>query len=84
MRACFRTWKLLLRKDGLCVLVVGDARSRMYMKSLPDALSTVAEDEVGGFVVRRRYTETIPAQRRVRRSYRGSEKETIIALQKVC
>ena len=78
MRRCFTTWKTVLRASGHCVLVIGNACSRVDKDDLPQLVTHIAETEVGGFSLICDYTETIPNARRVRRGIRGSTSETVL------
>jgi len=77
---CLTLWRNALVPRGLCILVLGDSHTRSYGKSLPDAIADLATDEIGGYSVICRYTESIPDERRVRRNYRGNLEETILVL----
>lgn len=81
MRRCFINWKTLLKPEHCCVLVIGDAFSPMAKGNLPDVVSRIATDEVGGYVRLCEYTDPIPNERRVRRGIMGSSSETIVVLQ---
>ena len=80
MRRCFTKWKTVLKPSGCCVLVLGDACSRVDRWNLPEAVVRIATKEVGGYSVVCEYTETIPNERRVRRGIIGSASETIVVL----
>lgn len=54
--------------------------SRVYKASLPDVIQRIALDEVGGYSIISKFTETIPNERRVRRGYSGSVSETVLVL----
>ncbi len=79
---CLKQWQNVLVPKGLCVLVLGDTRSRTYNLPLPDVVAHIATKEVGGYSVLCKYTEAIPNERRVRRGCNGSLTETILVLQK--
>lgn len=81
MRRCFLLWKTILKPGRNCVLVIGDACSRSDRHHLPGVVSRIATDEVGGYVCKDEYTETIPNERRVRRGITGSSSETVVILQ---
>ncbi|MGA6980203.1 MAG: DNA methyltransferase [Candidatus Sulfotelmatobacter sp.] len=82
MNRCFVTWKGLLKANGCCVLIIGDAFGRVVDGDLPEVVSRIATEQVGGFVRVCQYTEKIPNERRVRRGIMGSTSETIVVLQK--
>lgn len=83
MRSCLKSWHQLLPSRGWCILILGDTHSRLYNASLSDAIRQIAVEEVGGYTCEWNYADPIPHARRVRRSYRGSSNETILAL-KTC
>jgi hypothetical protein len=60
--------------------VIGDAFSQVARGNLPDVVSRIATEEVGGYQRVFEYTETIPNERRVRRGIMGSASETIVVL----
>lgn len=78
MRRCLAHWRGILKPNGQCVLILGDRMSRTYKMPLADAISEIALNEVGGFCLQHKYTDSIPDIRRVRRNCRGSLCETII------
>ena len=80
MAACLKGWQDVLRKNGLCVLVLGDTMSKIHKMRLPDLIAFVATEDIGGYSVVWKYTEAIPGERRVRRGYSGSQHETILVL----
>jgi len=80
MRRCFTKWKEILRSRHCCVLVIGDACSRVRRPNLPQLISRIATEEVGGYAPVCEHTETIPNERRVRRGIIGSASETIVVL----
>ena len=80
MRACLGRWKDALSSEGTCVLVMGDACSRVNRSALPDAVMQIARDT--GFVLSDQRTDVIPIDRRVRRGITGSLSETILVLRK--
>ena len=82
MKRCFLTWKALLKANGCCILIIGDAFGRVIDGNLPEVVSRIATEEVGGFARVCQHTEKIPNERRVRRGIMGSESETIVVLQK--
>jgi hypothetical protein len=83
MRDCFTKWKTVLKPNHYCVLVMGDAFSQVVKGNLPDLVSKIATDEVGGYERACEYTEAIPNERRVRRGIMGSACETILVLRKL-
>jgi len=80
MRRCFTKWKTVLKPYHCCVLVIGDACSRAGRGNLPQVVSRIAIEEVGGYSRVCEYTEIIPNERRVRRGIVGSTSETIVVL----
>ncbi len=80
MRRCFVRWKTILTPKKYCVLVIGDASRGVEDGNLPERLSRMATDEVGGYCHVHEYTEAIPNERRVRRGLTGSTSETIVVL----
>ena len=83
MARCFVRWKTVLKPNRCCVLVIGDAFGEVVKGNLPDVVSRIATEEVGGYERVCDYTETIPNERRVRRGIMGSASETIIVLRNV-
>jgi hypothetical protein len=82
MKACFEHWKTILAPNGYCVLILGDTQCKKLGLPLPYAVTHVATEEVGGYRVSWQHCESIPLDRRVRRGYRGSRVETVLALQR--
>lgn len=80
MRRCFRTWKTILKSHHCCVLIIGDACSRAHKENLPELVCRIATEEVGEYSRLCEYTESIPNERRVRRSIIGSAAETVVVL----
>ena len=80
MRRCLTKWRTVLKPNHCCVLVIGDAFSQIASGNLPDVVSRIATEEVGGYVRVCEHTETIPNERRVRRGIMGSASETTIVL----
>jgi hypothetical protein len=80
MRRCLVCWRDVLAPGGYCVMVLGNVWSRVYGMPLPNAISFMASDEVGGYSLVESCTDSIPDIRRVRRGCRGSLTETVIAL----
>ena len=78
MTRCFDHWRSVLRPNGYCVLVVGDACSRVDRTGLPDAVSRIALR--AGYSHVCEHTEAIPNLRRVRRGIAGSSSETVLVL----
>lgn len=82
MRSCFKRWQNALRPRRYCVLVLGDTWSRSYGMPLPEVVAEIAVHEIGGYELLCKYSEQIPAIRRVRRECRGSQSETVLVLQR--
>jgi D12 class N6 adenine-specific DNA methyltransferase len=82
MRDCFTKWKPVLKPNGFCVLVIGDAFSQVAQGDLPDVVSRIATEEIGGYVRVCEHTEGIPNERRVRRGIMGSASETTVVLKR--
>lgn len=80
MARCFNKWKTILKPNHYCVLIVGDAFGELAKGNLPEVVSRIATEEVGGYVRVCDYTEIIPNERRVRRGIMGSASETIVVL----
>ena len=80
IRSCLKLWRSVLVPKGLCVFVLGDTRCRSYDSPLPDAVAHIATEEVKGYSVLWKYTETIPDARRIRRGSSGNLTETILVL----
>jgi DNA modification methylase len=78
--SCLKLWRDVVTPKGLCVLILGDAHSRLYNLPLADAVARVAIREIGGYSLLWKYTEPIPSDRRVRRSYSGNLTETVLVL----
>jgi hypothetical protein len=83
MRRCFAVWKSVLKPNGLCVLVIGYACSRVNRTGLPSTVANIALEEIGGYSRVCEYSEDIPNERRVRRGITGSTSETILVLKNV-
>lgn len=81
MERCFRRWQALLKPNGHCVLIMGNACSRERWADLPGAVSELAL-AMGGFRLVSQYTDVIPNERRVRRGLVGNTSETILVLRK--
>lgn len=79
-KSCLGLWHSVLVPGGLCVLVLGDSRSRLYKLPLPDLVANMANKEVGGYSVLWKYSEAIPHDRRVRRGCSGNVSETVLVL----
>lgn len=80
MQQCFKRWKTVLRPHKYCILVVGDGSSEVRHANLPELISRIATNEVGGYTHVYDHTEAIPNERRVRRGLTGSTSETIVVL----
>jgi DNA methylase len=80
MRRCLVRWRTILKPRQCCVLVVGDACSRTGSGNLPETVSRIATDEVGGYARVCEHSDPIPSERRVRRGIIGSTSETILVL----
>jgi len=77
---CLNNWKKCLVPDGLCILVLGDVKSRTHNLPLPEVVANLATKENGSYTLISKYTEEIPNNRRVRRGCSGSLTETILVL----
>jgi hypothetical protein len=82
MKSCFKRWHGILKPKGYCVLVIGDACSRLDQRNLPDVVLDLAR-RIGGYTVVTQYRDVIPNERRVRRGISGSVSETVLVLRKV-
>lgn len=80
MRQCFIQWKTILKPQKYCILVIGDTSRGVEHGNLPEIISRIATDEVGGYSHIHDHTEAIPNERRVRRGLTGSTSETIVIL----
>jgi hypothetical protein len=80
MAQCFKKWKVILKPEKYCILVVGDGSSEVSGANLPELISHIATKEVGGYTHISDHTEAIPNERRVRRGLTGSTSETILVL----
>ncbi len=80
MRLCFTRWKTILKPDKYCILVIGNASRDADEANLPEVVSRIATDDVGGYVHVHDHTEAIPNERRVRRGLTGSTSETVVIL----
>ena len=80
MRQCFIKWQTILKPQKYCILVIGDTSREVQDVNLPEIISRLATNEVGGYSHVDDHTEAIPNERRVRRGLRGSTSETIIIL----
>lgn len=80
IRRCLRRWRTLLRPNSTCVLILGDSYSHIYRAPLPDVISDIAVNEVGGYQLKSTHTDEIPDVRRVRRGAAGTRLETILVL----
>ena len=80
MRQCFMRWKTILKPEKYCILVIGDTSRGVEKGNLPEIISRIATDEVGGYVHVHDHTEAIPNERRVRRGLNGSTSETVVIL----
>ncbi len=79
---CFTRWRSALKRDGYCVLVIGDACSRDDRSNLPENVARIATEEHRFSLVSAR-TDRIPNERRVRRGIIGSTSETILVLRNI-
>jgi hypothetical protein len=82
MEKAFCTWKTVLKPDAYCIVVVGDGCSRLDRDQLPEAVSRIATQVVGGYSIESQRQDKIPSERRVRRGLVGSTSETIIVLKR--
>jgi len=80
IKSCLLNWNCILKPQGRCVLVLGDAYSRYYRRTLPEVVCQIATREIGTYSLEWQYKEEIPNERRVRRDYCGSLTETILVL----
>lgn len=79
MGRCFGGWRSILKPNGYCVLVIGDACSRADRSNLPADVARIATEK-HGFSLVSAHTDGIPNERRVRRGIIGSTSETILVL----
>jgi len=80
---CFENWNRILKKDGHCVLFLGDNFSRKYQKTLPEMIEDIIYSELSNFELVFKQESEIPNDRRVRRRLSGNKAETILAFKKV-
>lgn len=80
MRQCLIQWKTILKPHKYCILVIGDASREVEHGNLPEIISRLATEEIGGYSHVHDHTEAIPNERRVRRGLTGSTSETIVVL----
>ena len=80
LRSCLKLWHDVLTTKGFCILVLGDIHSQLYNMSLADVAARIATQEIGGYSVLWKCTESIPNDRRVRRGCCGSLTETVLVL----
>lgn len=83
MDRSFRRWRSILKPNGYCVLIIGDACSREGRTNLPTLVARIATENAGYSLVSR-HTDAIPNERRVRRGIVGSSSETILVLRNSC
>ncbi len=79
---CFENWIELLKTNGYCIIVVGDIWSSKYNSSLQKVIIDLATKNGSPYKLVSVFSENIPQSRRIRRDYRGSNKESIIIFQK--
>ena len=75
MEKCFRRWQTVLKPEKYCILIVGDASSELTNGNLPERISAIATQKVGGYVHIHDHTEAIPNERRVRRALPGAHQK---------
>jgi DNA modification methylase len=78
MDSCLRRWKRVVRQNGYCVLIMGDA-SREDRYNLPEQVARIAIER-NGFRLVSTYADQIPNERRVRRGLAGNAADTILVL----
>jgi DNA modification methylase len=83
MIKCLTTWHKALKPGGLCILILGDAQSKLYEMRLPDMISKIAIEELGKYKLEMKFQSIIPERRRVRKNCKGSERETVIVFKKI-
>lgn len=83
MRVCLQQWHKLLVPEGLCILIVGQSKNGNSKTALSDIVELIATNKPCAYQVLQKHEDDIPDNRRVRRSYRGSNSETIIVLRKI-
>ena len=83
MAACLREMYRTLRKDGACVLVLGDVERGGKNRRTAELLSELANRETnGGFETEMILDDRIPDERRSRRRTRTTKFERILILRK--
>lgn len=83
MQSCLKLWKSSLNDGAYCILILGDADSKIMKKKLPDAVVEIALNIVGGYSLEFIFRDPIPDSRRVRRNCHGSNIETILVFKKL-
>jgi DNA modification methylase len=82
MRENLHQWKDILNNKGKCILILGDALCKTYNLSLPDVIEEIAINEIGGYKLIQKIDNIIPEAKRVRKGHKGSNKETILIMEK--
>lgn len=80
MEDCFDNWTEAIKRNGHCILFIGDNLSSRTKKSLPELIIDIAVSKKKSFKLVDKYETAIPTIRRVRRSYSGNKVETVIVL----
>lgn len=83
MRECLINWKEVLKKNGKCILFLGDNYSKKYKMNLPEVIEQIAITEIKGYKLVFKHMSIIPKNRRVRRNLKGNISETILVFEKV-
>ena len=83
MKKCFTKFHKVLKRNGKCILVVGDVIRNRKKSDIAKSLIKLAENELKYFKCINVIEDKIPKMRRTRRSFLGTKKETIIVLKRI-
>lgn len=79
-RTCLNSWRRVLVKNGVCVLVLGDSFVRAYRMRLHEAISYIATYEVGGYALVGNYSEELLASPSIQKGPGASRTEIVLVL----
>jgi DNA modification methylase len=82
IKSNLENWKDMLNENGKCIFILGDSLCRSYGLKLPETISHIAINEIGGYKLLLKVENQIPEKKRVRKHLKGSIFETILVLQK--
>lgn len=83
IKTCAEIWKVMLKKNGRCILFVGDNYSNKFQMHLPEIIENIFTKEGKGFKLLCKHFSKIPTNRRVRRNYKGNVSETLLVFEKI-